>query len=194
MLVLEGAPLEQVAAAALWAAFAPAAAIPPRSAGSCACRRSAEPLLGALGRARRGACGSAIRGEPETEVGPLAPPMISRRSRRWSREAVAGGAELVCGGPTTVPGLSGAFYAPAVLRRVPPDARILREPAPGPVLAVVEAAARPPRSRRRAGRRAAAVRRAAGAARTAARAAASSASGPTTGRRASGSRASSAPS
>ena len=36
-------------------------------------------------------------------------------------------------------GLAGAFYAPAVLRRVPAGARILREPVPGPVLAVVEA-------------------------------------------------------
>ena len=35
--------------------------------------------------------------------------------------------------------MPGAFYAPAVLRGVPPDARLLREPVPGPVLAVVEA-------------------------------------------------------
>jgi hypothetical protein len=39
-----------------------------------------------------------------------------------------------------VPGVAGAFYAPAVLRGVPPGARMLREPVPGPVLAVVEAA------------------------------------------------------
>ena len=34
------------------------------------------------------------------------------------------------------------LFAPVVLRSVPPDARVLREPVPGPVLAVVEAGAR----------------------------------------------------
>ena len=55
-------------------------------------------------------------------------------------EAIAEGATLECGGPLDVPGVDGAFYAPAVLRGVKPGARILREPVPGPVLAVVEAA------------------------------------------------------
>jgi hypothetical protein len=50
-------------------------------------------------------------------------------------EAVAAGATLICGGP-----VGGSYFAPAVLRDVPPDARLLREPVPGPVLAVVEAA------------------------------------------------------
>ena len=51
---------------------------------------------------------------------------------------MAGGRGLLCGGPLEVPDVEGAFYAPAVLRGVTPGARILDEPVPGPVLAVVE--------------------------------------------------------
>jgi len=47
------------------------------------------------------------------------------------------GATRLCGGPVDLPG--GAFFAPAVVRGVPPDAALLREPVPGPVLALLEA-------------------------------------------------------
>src|SRR5829696_1573962 len=98
----------------------------------------AEPLLAAL---RERAAGLRV-GDPATEaaeIGPLRSAEDLAAVGALVEEAVAGGAELVCGGPTRVPGLAGAFYAPAVLRRVPAGARILAEPAPGPVLAVVEA-------------------------------------------------------
>ena len=53
-------------------------------------------------------------------------------------DAVAHGAKLHCGGPTTVDGLAGeAFYAPAVLTGVTPDMRIMREEIFGPVVPVV---------------------------------------------------------
>ena len=138
MLVLEGAPLEQVASAALWAAFA-AGGRHPAAAGRLVCVPAvAEPLLGILGRRA-----ARLRvGDPaseDAEVGPLRSAEDLAAVEALVEEAVAGGAELVCGGSTRVSGLPGAFYAPAVLRRVPADARILREPAPGPVLAVVEA-------------------------------------------------------
>jgi hypothetical protein len=42
--------------------------------------------------------------------------------------------------PVEVPGVAGAFYAPVVLRAVPPSAALLHEPVPGPVLALLEAA------------------------------------------------------
>ncbi len=137
MLVLEGAPVEQVAAAALWAAFA-AGGRHPAAAGRLVCVPSlAEPLLGALGeRAARLRVGDPA--SEETEVGPLRSADDLATVEALVEEAVAGGAELVCGGPTRV-GLAGAFYAPVVLRRVPAEARILHEPVPGPVLAVVEA-------------------------------------------------------
>ena len=139
MLVLEGAPVEQVVAAALWAAFA-AGGRHPAAVGRLVCVAStADPLLAGL-RAR--AVGLRV-GDPtreEAEVGPLRSHEDLALVEEIVAGAVAAGAELVCGGPTSVSGLSGAFYAPAVLRRVPAGARILREPAPGPVLSVVEAA------------------------------------------------------
>ena len=139
LLVLEGAPVEQVASAALWAAFA-AGGRHPAAAGRLVCVPSvAEPLLGLLReRALRLEVGDPV--SEQAEVGPLRSPEDLAAVEALVEEAVSGGAELICGGPVQVEGLSGPFYAPAVLRRVPAGARILREPAPGPVLAVVEAA------------------------------------------------------
>ena len=139
MLVLERAAVERVTAAALWAAFA-AGGRHTAAVSRLVCVPSvAEPLLAALAARARGLrVGDPAR--PETEVGAVGSHEDLAEVEALVAEAVAGGAELVCGGAMSVPGLSGAFYAPAVLRRVPPDARILREPAPGPVLAVVEAA------------------------------------------------------
>ena len=139
MLVLEGADVEPVSAAALWAAFAAGGGHPAAVSRLVCVAAEADPLLSALGdRARRLRVGDPAR--EEAEVGPLRSHEDLARVEALVAEAVGDGAELVCGGATAVPGLSGAFYAPAVLRRVPPDARILREPAPGPVLSVVEAA------------------------------------------------------
>ena len=76
----------------------------------------------------------------DTEIGPMRSPETRARVEELVAAAVADGAALLCGGPLDVPDVPGAFYAPAVLRGVKPGARILGEPAPGPVLAVVEAA------------------------------------------------------
>jgi hypothetical protein len=98
----------------------------------------AEPLLGLLReRAERLQVGDPA--SEQAEIGPLRSPEDLAAVGALVEEAVAGGAELLCGGRTRVEGLEGAFYAPAVLRRVPAGARILREAVPGPVLAVVEA-------------------------------------------------------
>ena len=138
MLVLGGAPVEQVAAAALWAAFA-AGGRHPAAVSRLVCVPSmAEPLIGVL-RARAEGLRVGDPTRDEAEVGPLRSYEDLERVEERVGEAVAHGAQLVCGGRTSVPGLAGAFYAPAVLRRVPADARILADPAPGPVLSVVEA-------------------------------------------------------
>ena len=80
----------------------------------------AEPLLATLAaRARRLRVGDP--GAAEAEIGPLASHDDLATIEELVGEAVADGAELVSGGPTSVPGLSGAFYAPAILRRVPHD-------------------------------------------------------------------------
>jgi succinate-semialdehyde dehydrogenase/glutarate-semialdehyde dehydrogenase len=76
----------------------------------------------------------------DTEIGP----MISREQFEIVRElvddAVAAGATLHCGGPVPAPpepGLSGDFYAPAVLTGVTHDMRIMREEIFGPVLPII---------------------------------------------------------
>ena len=76
----------------------------------------------------------------DTEIGPLRAPQTRERVEELVAEAVEAGAVLLCGGPLELPGVAGSFYAPTVLRGVRPGARILSEPVPGPVLAVVEAA------------------------------------------------------
>ena len=80
----------------------------------------------------------------ETEVGPLRSAEDLATVEALVEEAVAGGAELVCGGPTRVSGLAGAFYAPVVLRRVPAEARILHEPLSVLARASVEGTPHPP--------------------------------------------------
>lgn len=138
MLVLGGAEVERVAAGALWAAFAAGGRHPAAVGRLVTVPSAADALLDALvARAGRLVVGDPSRAE--TEIGPLASHEDLAVVEALVAEAVDDGAELLCGGPATVAGLAGAFYAPAVLRRVPPDARLLREPAPGPVLAVVEA-------------------------------------------------------
>jgi len=99
---------------------------------------AAEPLLGLL-RERAARLQVGDPASESAEIGPLRSAEDLAEVEAIVAEAVAGGAELLCGGATRVEGLAGAFYAPAVLRRVPADARILRERVPGPVLAVVEA-------------------------------------------------------
>ena len=141
MLVLEGAPLERAVTGALWAAFAGGGRHRAAVGRLVAVPGIAEPLLQAL-------VAGAVRlhpGDPrrrDTEIGPLRAPETRARVEALVAEAVEEGAGLLCGGPLDVPGVAGAFYAPAVLRGVRPGARILREPVPGPVLAVVEAATR----------------------------------------------------
>ncbi len=77
----------------------------------------------------------------DVEVGP----MVSREQFALVRElvddAVAGGAELRCGGPLDVAAHpSGSFYAPAVLTGVTHDMRIMREEIFGPVVPIVTVA------------------------------------------------------
>ena len=74
----------------------------------------------------------------ETEIGP----MVSRDQYELVKElvddAVAGGAELRCGGPVDVEGYAdAAFYAPAVLTNVTHDMRIMREEIFGPVVPII---------------------------------------------------------
>jgi acyl-CoA reductase-like NAD-dependent aldehyde dehydrogenase len=139
MLVLDRAPLDRAATGALWAAFAGGGRHRAAVGRLVVVPSVAEPLIATVV-----AGAERLRpGDPrqaETEVGPLRSVETRERVEELVAAAVADGATLLCGGPREVAGVAGAFYAPAVLRGVPPDARLLREPVPGPVLAVVEAA------------------------------------------------------
>jgi acyl-CoA reductase-like NAD-dependent aldehyde dehydrogenase len=140
MLVLDGAPLERAVSGALWAAFAGGGRNRAAVGRLVTVPSVVEPLLQALvGGAERLHPGDPRR--RDTEIGPLRAPETRARVEALVAEAVTEGATLLCGGPLEVPEVAGAFYAPAVLRGVRPEARILREPVPGPVLAVVEAGA-----------------------------------------------------
>ena len=74
----------------------------------------------------------------DTEIGP----MVSREQYELVKElvddAVAGGAELRCGGPVEVDGYEdAAFFAPTVLTNVTHDMRIMREEIFGPVVPII---------------------------------------------------------
>jgi len=138
MLVLDGAPIDAAVSGALWAAFAGAGRHPAAVGRLVVAPGPAEALLERLvAGARRLRVGDPRHAD--TEVGPLASRADLEAVERLVAEAEAGGAERLCGGALTLPGLDAAFCAPVVLRGVPEDARLIREMPPGPVLAVLEA-------------------------------------------------------
>jgi acyl-CoA reductase-like NAD-dependent aldehyde dehydrogenase len=138
MLVLDGAPLDRTVTGALWAAFAAGGRHRAAVGRLVVVPAVADALLqGLVAGAERLHPGDPRR--RDTEIGPLRSPETRARVQELVAAAVADGATLLCGGPLDVPDVAGAFYAPAVLRGVRPGARILSEPVPGPVLAVVEA-------------------------------------------------------
>jgi succinate-semialdehyde dehydrogenase/glutarate-semialdehyde dehydrogenase len=137
MLVLADANLDHAIAGALWGGFANAGQTCSGIERVYVLREVAERFIdGVVAGAER----LRIAGPDswDTEIGP----MVSREQFEIVRElvddAVAAGAELRCGGPVPAPeGLSGSFYAPAVLTGVTPEMRIMREEIFGPVLPIV---------------------------------------------------------
>lgn len=80
------------------------------------------------------AAGRLVVGDPldeATDIGPLVDEASAERVVGWVDEAAAAGAAVVCGG-----GRDGAVVQATILADVPPDARIQREEAFGPVLTV----------------------------------------------------------
>ena len=81
------------------------------------------------------AVGELKTGDPldaSTDVGPLISRSDVDRVNVWVEEAVAAGAELLCGGKK----LSETTYAPTVLKNPPADVRVSREEIFGPVVAL----------------------------------------------------------
>lgn len=138
MLVLSDAEVGAAAAGAVWAAFSNAGQSHGTVKRAYVAAEVAERFLAEVtSRARRLRVGDPLRAE--TEVGPLAAPAQRESVAALVREAAAAGARLCCGGPVAVAGgrrSDAAFYAPTVLAGATADMRLMREPAPGPVLGV----------------------------------------------------------
>jgi acyl-CoA reductase-like NAD-dependent aldehyde dehydrogenase len=136
MLVLADAHVARAAAGALWAGCAGAGQARGSVERIYAAPEVAERLVARLvSGARALTVGDPC--DPRVQVGPLASARRVERVREIVEEAVAQGATLHCGGAVEPPGLSGAFYAPAVLTGVTHEMRLMREPLGGPVLAVM---------------------------------------------------------
>ena len=137
MIVLEDANLRNAVAGCAWGGFANAGQTCSGIERVYVMGGVAERFIdGVIAAARRLRLGDPA--SPDTEVGP----MVSKEQYdlvvALVDDAVAGGANLHCGGPATVDGLaSETFYAPAVLTGVTPDMRIMREEIFGPVVPIV---------------------------------------------------------
>lgn len=81
------------------------------------------------------AAGKLVVGDPldaATEVGPLIRTRELERVHEWVEEAVAGGAELLCGGAAA----GATCYAPTVLLNPPADAKVSTQEIFGPVVCI----------------------------------------------------------
>jgi aldehyde dehydrogenase (NAD+) len=79
--------------------------------------------------------------DPATDVGPVITAESAERIAGLVADATGEGATVAAGGgPVTVEGCGGAFFAPTVLTGVRPEHHIARHEVFGPVLAVIEVA------------------------------------------------------
>jgi acyl-CoA reductase-like NAD-dependent aldehyde dehydrogenase len=135
MIVLADANLPHAIDGALWAACAGAGQLAGSLKRVYVAGASYETFL-------EGLCGAAVElelGDPlavHTQLGPLAADDVAAALEAAIAEAVGFGAVVHCGGRRSIAATRGAFFAPAVLSGVPPEARLARERVDGPVLAV----------------------------------------------------------
>ncbi len=141
MLVLADADVGHAVGGALWGGFANAGQTCSGIERVYVARELEEPFVEALAEGAR-----ELRvGDPlqwETEIGPMTSHDQLSKVRELVDDAVANGAEVLCGGPL-LPGEQpdglpeGDWFAPAVLTGVTHDMRIMREEVFGPVLPVI---------------------------------------------------------
>jgi acyl-CoA reductase-like NAD-dependent aldehyde dehydrogenase len=138
MIVLSDANLEHAIAGALWGGFANAGQTCSGIERVYVIREISERFISGVVQGAR----SLTVGDPmqwNTEIGP----MVSREQFELVGElvddAVAAGAQLLCGGPAAqAPGAAdGDFFAPTVLTGVNHEMRIMREEIFGPVLPII---------------------------------------------------------
>lgn len=130
MLVLDDAPLDRAIAGAVWGAFANAGQASGSIERAYVVREVRDRFLaGVVAGARALQVGDPL--DARTEVGPLTSEARAERVRALLADAVERGATVHCGGDG-----DGPYVAPAVVTGVPPDAPLLLEEVPGPVLVV----------------------------------------------------------
>ena len=134
-IVLADANIDHAVAGVLWGSFANAGQTCSGIERAYVAREVADRFVAQLvDGARRLRVGDPLH--PDTEIGPMVSEDQYEIVCELVDDAVAAGAKLECGGPTEVVGMSGKFYAPAVLTGVTPDMRIMREEIFGPVVTV----------------------------------------------------------
>jgi succinate-semialdehyde dehydrogenase/glutarate-semialdehyde dehydrogenase len=136
-LVLADANLDHTTAGILWGGFANAGQTCAGIERVYAVRPVAEALTRRLVEGAK-----ALRvGDPldwDVDVGPMISEEQFGLVCELVDDAVASGARLECGGPVEIDGLSGRFYAPAILTGVTHEMRIMREEIFGPVVPVMD--------------------------------------------------------
>jgi succinate-semialdehyde dehydrogenase/glutarate-semialdehyde dehydrogenase len=133
MIVLPDANLEHAVSGALWGGFANAGQTCSGIERVYVMRDVAEAFVaGVIAGAERLRVGDPMSWD--TEVGPMISEEQVATVRELVEDAVASGAELRCGGPSSA---GPRFYAPAVLTGVTHEMRIMREEVFGPVLPIV---------------------------------------------------------
>ena len=140
MVVCADANLPNAVAGCLWGGFANAGQTCSGIERVYVVRDVAERFIeGVVAGARELRVGDPT--EWTTEIGPMVSHEQFETVRELVNEAVAGGAELRCGGPATVANLEeAAVFAPAVLTGVTPEMRVMREEIFGPVVPIVTVA------------------------------------------------------
>ncbi len=137
-LVLADANLDKAVRGTTWAAFANAGQSSGSVARAICVHKVADEFITEIVEAAQALQVGDPR-DPSTDVGPLVTGTRLDRCVELLEDATAHGATIHCGGPKRRPGLPGAFFAPVVLSGAGPEARLWREHAPGPILAVLEA-------------------------------------------------------
>src|SRR4051812_15965449 len=137
MIVCADANLDHTISGALWGGFANGGQTCSGIERAYVLREVAQPFIDGV---VRGAEALKV-GDPlswETEIGPMTSEEQYETVLELVDDAVANGAEKLCGGPVEVDGFPGKFIAPVVLRGVTHEMRIMREEIFGPVLPIVE--------------------------------------------------------
>ncbi|MFL5827294.1 MAG: aldehyde dehydrogenase family protein [Thermoleophilaceae bacterium] len=135
-IVLADAPLGHAVSGSLWGGFANAGQTCSGIERVYVAREVADEFIdGVVRGAKALRVGNPL--DPATEIGPMVSEQQFDLVRELVDDAVASGAEQLCGGPLDMQSMAGRFFAPAVLTGVTPEMRIMREEIFGPVLPIV---------------------------------------------------------